>query len=324
MYPFWMRFYSIYKFFVMRRLCRKHGSFSAGNAFGPRAGEPPLLSAVLVADLHTDGDPARDRNVVLTRLFAGVAKRTPKADALIVAGDITNAANYREYGNLEGMLGIFRPAKRLLASSGNHDVGGGTSDDRDYGVSMRRYYEFCGRCGFKTDKPYATARIGGYLFVVIGSEARLNDCAKLTDTQLTWLDGVLKAAEGEGKPVFLIGHQAIGGTHGTSESADDARTVGEASRALRAVIETHTAAGLTLLYVSGHMHADFSARSFENPSPGFYCLNLPSALYSAGGGRGVCIEVSADAVRLYARDLIAGVWLPQTWEIPLGRRKREE
>ena len=318
MYPVLMRLFSFLMTFVMLAISLKNGSFSAGKDYGARSSEKPLLNAVLIADIHADGDPTRDRNVNLTRLLAGIAKRTPKADALVIAGDITNAASYKEYANLEGMLNIFRPAGRVLASSGNHDVGGGTSDDRDYGVSMQRYYEFCGRCGVKTDKPYWTARVNGCLFAVIGSEARLNDCAEISEAQLAWLDGVLEAAEREGEPVFLIGHQAIGGTHGTTESADDTRTVGAASRALRDVIEKHTAAGLTLLYVSGHMHRDFSALSFENPSPNFYCLNLPSALYSADGGLGVVIEASADAVRLYARDFIAGAWLPQTWEIPLA------
>ena len=80
-----------------------------------------LMNAVLIADIHADGDPVRDRNDNLRRLLADINASEEKLDAIAIAGDITNCGNKKEYNNLNVMLAMYNKSENLIPAMGNHD-----------------------------------------------------------------------------------------------------------------------------------------------------------------------------------------------------------
>ncbi len=285
----------------------------AGSPFSPEDAEHVLLNAAVVSDLHTNGWPTHTRNVRLLKLFNGLSKSTAPIDALVFPGDLTETASRTEYAILSDALNAV-DAKNILPATGNHDVRGVMGVD-DFDKNMKHYYAFCETVGVQTDKPYWSRTIGGYTFIVLGSEAEVKDSAYLSPAQLSWIDETLSAAETTCRPVFLICHQPLAHRNGVDTSWPVAGTVGEQSDDLEAILKKHTDAGLPILYISGHLHDDFGANSFENPYQNFYSLNLPSAQYS--GGKGVMLEVYSDRVLIRTRDFTGGEWLPDTYTVPL-------
>ena len=286
----------------------------AGKAYGPEDPDGVLLNVAVVSDLHTNGWTTHTRNVTLLKLFHGVAKSETPLDALVMPGDLTETAARKEYAILSYALNAAGLTKNVVPALGNHDVRG-VMGVVDYAKNMRNYYAFCGAVGVQTDKPYWKTAVNGYTFIVLGSDDEVKDCAYLSDAQLAWLDESLTAAEQTGKPVFLICHQPLAHTNGVDTSWPVAGTVGEQSDAVEQILKKHTDAGLPVVWISGHLHDDFSAHSFESPSKNFYCLNLPSAQYS--GGKGVMLEVYADRVLLRTRNFITGEWLADTYTISI-------
>ena len=311
-----MRLLSSVMTVVICCLCVINGSFDAGAPYTPEDPDAVLLNAVLITDIHTDGDTKRDRNILLTKLFSGINKSEQPLDVLAIAGDITNSATWNEYMNLEAMLKIFPCANRIVPASGNHDEDD-TSDGKGYEGALRRYLDFCEYCGVKTETPYWRTFIKGYCFIVLGSDAQVHNNAYISPEQLAFLDESLTAARRTGKPAFILSHQPLAGTNDVDVLWSDGGTLGEQSNDVFAVIQKHTDAGQTVVYISGHLHESFHEKSFESPSPRFYCLNLPSSQYTDGGGIGMTLECYANRVLLRGRNFITGVWLDVTYEIRL-------
>ena len=96
------------------------------------------LRLALIADLHTDADPYRDRSNVLRRAFAGMMAQCRGYDGVVAAGDLTNSAHPREYALLLGLLRAYFPGalERMIPQMGNHDARG-TSIDPDFPQACR-------------------------------------------------------------------------------------------------------------------------------------------------------------------------------------------
>ncbi len=300
------RAFDLYKTVVVAVQGACTGADTVGAAYSPKEPGRILLNAVLAADLHTDGNTYRDRNVTLTKAFAGVS-RSADFDAYILAGDITNSAAECEYVNLRAMLNLFRRGARVVPELGNHDSGGtsvGTAGEKPFSVAEARFRAFLRYCGIDSGRNYYALEIKGFRFLVLGTEKMLNDDADLSPAQLAWLDKELADAPA-GKPVFVIAHQPPRGING----ADNPEAcLGAQSGEAYAILKKH-AAEKTVLYISGHMHRDFGERSFENPEPGLYFLNLPSFLYDDGGGLGAALEVYPDRLLIRPRNFIRGEWV---------------
>ncbi len=287
----------------------------AGSAYAPEDADGALLNVAVVSDLHTNDWTPHKHNVKLMRLLCGVSKSETPLDALVFPGDLTETAQRKQYAILAELLKTYAKAKNILPASGNHDVRG-VMGVEEYEKNMRNYYAFCDTVGVQTDKPYWTQNVGGYTFIVLGSEAEEKDCAYISPTQILWLDETLSLAEKIGRPIFLICHQPLAHTNNVDAAWPVAGTLGAQSDAVETILEKHADTGLPILYISGHLHEEFSAYSFENPHDNLYCLNLPSAQYN-DGGKGVMLEVYADRVRIRTRDFIAGEWLEDAYTISL-------
>ena len=100
------------------------------------------LKAVLIADIHTDGNPIRDRNDLLREGFAAVGRTQRDADTLVMAGDITNCGDIKEYVNLLEYLNVYCRVRDRIPAMGNHDSWN-HNDDPDYAIAERYFKAFC-------------------------------------------------------------------------------------------------------------------------------------------------------------------------------------
>lgn len=289
---------------------------SAGSPYAAEDKDGVLLNVAVAGDLHTNRTTTHGNNVKLLKLFSGISKSETPLDTFVMPGDLTETAQFLEYANLSAMLQRYVRTQTFLPATGNHDIRGDMNVE-EYDKNLRNYYTFCGALGVQTDKPYWSEDVGGYTFLILGSEAEVKDSAYISPAQLQWIDDALTAAEQAGKPVFLICHQPLAHTNNVDVSWPGAGTIGDQSADVEAILQKHTEAGLPVVYISGHLHEEFSAYSFESPHENLYCLNLPSAQYN-DGGKGVMLEVYADRVLIRARDFISGEWLPDAYTVPLG------
>ena len=312
------RFMLLFTSVMLAFTCLFHGADSAGNTYQAEDPDNVKMYAAVVSDLHAVDKLNRDNNLVLEKLFSGVAKSETPLDAIVMPGDITNNATRDEYRCLTAILQRYNKADMLIPALGNHDVRGDMNVDGDYDDNLQRYYSFCHTLGVPADKPYWSVNVNGYLFIVLGSEAEVKDRAYISPTQIEWLDGQLAKAERRGRPAFIVCHQVIDHTNNVDVSWYYDGSIGEQSDAVRDVIRSHTDNGLKVLFISGHLHEPFGAHSFEQPWPNLYCLNMPSSQYTDGGGVGCTLECYADQVLIRTRNFITGEWLPDTYTIPLG------
>lgn len=309
------RFRLLFTSLLLVFVCLFNGAERAG---APYQAEDPAnikLNVAVVSDLHASGNVSQERNVVLERTFAGVAKSKTKLDALVLPGDLANVPTADEYRCLAAILKRYNKADDLIPAIGNHDSWGDPAD----------YYTFFSLVGIPLEHPYWTKTVNGYPFIVLGTEESMNDRAFISDTQLAWLDEQLAAAEQNGKLAFVVCHQVIDHTNNVDNWWYYDGSIGEQSNAVRDVIRSHTDRGLTVLFISGHLHRCFCADSLEQPWPNIYCLNVPTVQQNtqvAGSreepGEGCTIEVYADRILIRPRNFISGECPADTYTIPIN------
>ncbi len=82
-------------------------------------------------------------------------------DALVLAGNISNASDAKEYRMLEWSMNTFNRIPHLIPAAGNHDVRARDS----YEEVIGNFCDFASFCGIETDKAYYTATINQYPFI---------------------------------------------------------------------------------------------------------------------------------------------------------------
>ena len=250
----------------------------------PKHADDVALKAVIVSDIHTDGDFTRDRNNLLRQVFSAIGNSHRDADTLVMSGDLTNSGDAVEYINLQNFLDFYCRIRDRMPEIGNHDSWN-HSDSPDYTKARRYFINFCSRNGIKTDKVYYTKEVNGIPFIVLGVE----DCDFAdpyhSEEQLEWFEDELKKAVKENKPVFVICHKPV-------------ESLGDSSQRIEHILKECAATSYApVIFVSGHWH-EIGENTFSMPDKKLVYLNLPSLQYTDGGGLGFIAEVKENEVIL--------------------------
>ncbi len=282
-----------------------------------------LMNAVLIADIHADGDPVRDRNDNLRRLFADINASEERLDAIAIAGDITNCGNRKEYINLKAMLLMYNKSENLIPAMGNHDSRATCVEEPYFDEGSSLFQNFLHSQGIETETNYYYKVVNGCYFIVLGTESMPDPY--ISDTQIEWVDSLLAEAAQTGMPCFIISHELLMGTHDDA-NVPASRNLGEASDKIKAVVKKYADEGLTTVYVCGHLHRNFHADTLVTVSDNFYSLLLPSALFTEDDitgedilSLGVTAEVYQDKLVIRARNFYTFEWLEDyRWELPVN------
>lgn len=293
------------------------------SAIRPKRPTEVRLFGVLVADVHMRDEPYRNR-----RLFDGLYDLEHAAhpiDVLASAGDLTDHGELSEWATVVKKTNGHKPANEIVLALGNHDTWTTTLEDNDaYDYAVELFLHFIGKLtGVPQEKAWFTRVVKGYSFICMASEDSSCD-GKIGAEQIAWLDGELKKATENGKPAFVINHQALQQTHGLPFTASagsskdlppDEGGIHEGNDAVRAVLSKYK----NVLLISGHSHMGLSGRFTKHSTfqkvDSFYSINLPCYMFwnhdgLPSCGYGYVMEVYDDRVLLRARNFIRRVWLP--------------
>ncbi|MBR0509106.1 MAG: metallophosphoesterase [Clostridia bacterium] len=280
---------------------------SAPNIVLPDRTQDTCRRFVFAADLHTDADPYRDRSDVLRLALSGITKNVPWADGLILAGDITNCGDEKEYALLERLCLAYVRARNVLPEMGNHDAWH-HSDDPDHEKASRCFRQFAAFCNRPIAANYYDAAVGDCRFIMTGSERALENEAYLSDVQLGWVADVLADAVEKGQHIFVVCHQPLNGTHGVGERMwPEGELMAQGERLKSMVFAAAEKSSRPVFFVSGHLHK-MGENTVERPRGNLFLLNLPSLEYESdetyGAGIGFILKEYYDYMRLSAFDFI--------------------
>ena len=272
-----------------------------------RVGERPYV-AVLTADLHTDADPWRDRTDVLRRAFAGVTQKCGRVNAFVMAGDINNCGDEKEYRLLRRLTTRYLRADKIVPAMGNHDSWH-HSDHPCFEIAYRLFRDFCVFCGHKGNENYYAFGDSRCNYIVLGAEKTMHNCTCISDRQLLWLEEQLESCRRQKKPLVVVNHQCLrnrnGGDGGWEEEGQ-----AEVSDKIDALLQACAIkARGPVFFVSGHKHM-LAKDCVERVSDNLLHLNLPSFEYGDGktgahpGAAAVLELPRGKAPRLYFYDFI--------------------
>ena len=249
-----------------------------------RPAQGVLLKAVLVADIHADADPCRDRTNLLRQIIAAIGKTQNDADTLVMAGDLTNSGDAREYLILQNCLNAYGHIRNRVPEFGNHDSWH-HSDDPDFEKAEKYFKRFCKWNRIKTDTLYYVKYVKDVPFIVLGVEAGDFDTPYHSDAQLDWFEQTLNTEIAKGQPVFVICHK-------------DPTRLGDAAARVESILNNAAqAAAAPIVFVSGHCH-DIGENTIAQPADRLVLLNLPSVEYTWDGGLGFVAELTEGRVTL--------------------------
>ncbi len=305
---------------------------SPGMLGGKLAYEPMdtgecLLNIAVISDTHLDGSAARQ--AVLELALDDIAMADYPVDLLIISGDITDGGEEKEWETAAAAFANTDYLPEIILAEGNHD----TWADDGYDASLANFVKYNEIIAGRTiDKAYYSAEVGGYTFVVMGSEED-HTHAFISDEQIEWLDTTLSEAAADGKPIFVISHWPINQTHGLPESWGDkdydenTGGFGEQSAQIEEVLNKYE----NIFFISGHIHNGlgdkltdklYGYKSVEHYG-NLHSINMPTYMYmyphgQVGLGNGFQFEVYADRVVVRARNYATGIWFAAyEYEIPL-------
>ena len=193
-------------------------------------GDNVRVSFASIADTHLVDNEAATVN--LNNFFTDLANSKNRFDAVLMAGDIAEYGRNKEYKRFFRVFDNFKNDYKLFITMGNHDVR--FTFGKNQKIIMKKVEEYL---GIKTNgKSFYSYDINGYTFIVIGTEKRVLEKAHITKEQIDFLDKELKRATKDGKPAFVMCHQAFAETHGLPEVWKTG-DMGEQNDDVRAVME---------------------------------------------------------------------------------------
>lgn len=278
-----------------------------------------LLDVALISDAHSDSSYFHDRSKLLRKAMCGISKTDRMPDALVIAGDISNATDPKEYRRLEGAMRTFNRIETVIPAAGNHDVR--ASDT--YGEAQQYFCDFAEFCGIETDKTYYSTQVNGYSFIVLGSEAQLSIEAEISDAQIEWFEEQLTEAMKTEKPIFIISHQALYNSNNVYYYPENEKNwgLGEQSDEIETIIRKYVPDyGYPVFFISGHLHRSFNEFTVDTDfCENLCCVTLPSITKTEDGGLGMAMEVYSDRVLFRARNYITMDWIENhQYTIPIS------
>ncbi|MET1415478.1 phosphodiesterase [Roseibium sp. HPY-6] len=125
-----------------------------------------------------------DTNMLAERAVRSLLAFTPKIDAVVVTGDLTDRSDPREYAVARDLLS--RIDVPVFLMPGNHDSSSGMRQEMK---------EFPGICDSATDKIYYMKMIGDVALIALDSHLPGSPEGKLGAEQLSWLDKTLQETD---------------------------------------------------------------------------------------------------------------------------------
>lgn len=263
------------------------------------------LSFAMIADTHLPNRDSASAN--LNNFFLDAEKSGAEYDAMLMAGDIADWGFNSEYNRVFDVMDKQTAVPKIFLTMGNHDV------RVFFKNSRKRVMERVDRyLGIETKgKTYYSYDIKGYTFIVICTERRLLEKASLTKEQIDFLDKELARATKDGKPVFVMCHQAFKNTHGLPEVWKTG-DMGEESDEVRAVMEKYK----NVFFINGHLHGGIFEKTLEvlKEENNVYSLSVPGYRKENNFGikdcgTGYYAEVYDDRVVFTARKFISGEYI---------------
>ena len=264
------------------------------------------LSFAMIADTHLPNRESASLN--LNNLFIDAEKSKADYDALLMAGDIPDYGFRSEYNRFFDVLDKQTIFPKLLVTMGNHDARF-IFKRNVHDIIMKKVSRYL---GIDTKgKTYYSVDIKGYTFVVIGTEKKMLEKASLTKKQIDFLDRELERGTKDGKPVFVMCHQAFKDTHGLPEVWKTG-DMGLESDEVRAVMEKYK----NVFFINGHLHGGIFEKTLEvlNQENYVYSLSVPGYRKEnnfgiTDCGTGYYAEVYDDKVVFTARKFISGEYI---------------
>lgn len=243
-------------------------------------------------------------------------------DGLLILGDITENSIEYEWTKISSILNETNFDDTLLLATGNHDIRLRTMDEvkeRFYGLQNE----------FTVVEPegelYYSYELNGYTFLVMGSDTIEMEEANISDEQLEWLDASVSEATADGKPVFIILHQVLKGTHGLpatwgNGTNEDAGHVGEQSEEIYDILNKYE----NVILLTGHLHTGFGEYTYETlgDNGNITSINFPGLGKDCvqgieGYGQGATLEVYEDQVIIRARDVANGAYYGAEYDLTI-------
>lgn len=263
------------------------------------------LSFAAIADTHLPNRESASLN--LNNLVLDAEKSKADYDALLLAGDIADYGFRSEYKRVFDVFDNQKVFPKVFLTLGNHDAR--AIFKRNLKLVMNKVDEYL---GIDTKgKSYYSYDIKGYTFIVLCTEKRVLEKASLSKEQIRFLDSELARATKDGKPVFVMCHQAFKNTHGLPEVWKTG-DMGEESDEVRAVMEKYK----NVFFLNGHLHGGIFEKTFEvlNENNNVYSLSVPGYRKEnnfgiTDCGTGYYCEVYDDRVVFTARKFISGEYI---------------
>lgn len=263
------------------------------------------LSFATIADTHLIDNEIAEKN--LANVFEDIGNSKEKFDAFLMAGDIAEYGLKNEYKRFFSVVDNQKVIPYNLVTMGNHDV------RFFYGKNQKIIMEKVNQhLKINTNgKSFYSYDINGYTFIVIGTEKRVLEKAHITKSQIDFLDKELERGTKDGKPVFVMCHQAFAETHGLPEVWKTG-DMGEQSDLVRAVMEKHK----NVVFINGHLHGGLYEKTFEylNKENNVCSLSVPGYRKENNFGIKPCgmgyyAEVYDDKIVFVARNFMKGEYI---------------
>ncbi len=243
-------------------------------------------------------------------------------EALLILGDVTENSLECEWTTISEILTANGFNDTLLLATGNHDI-----RLRDMEEIKERFYGL--QNTFTTVDPegelYYSYELNGYTFIVMGSDTSEMEEANIGDEQLAWIDATMSEATADGKPVFVILHQVLKGTHGLpytwgNGTNKTAGTVGDDSDAIYEILNKYE----NVILLTGHLHTGFGQYTYETlgDNGNITSINFPGLGKNSqdgieGYGQGATMEVYEDQVIIRARDVANGTYYGAEYDLTI-------